>query len=121
MDHRRLILPDKLDALDRGICPLVKLSRKEFYREDPIAFFFWKFFQIEPVHRRLRENSPAGLLKSIFRQILHIVADQHPHAGHASQSQITLDLVLQFLCLHGKSRLFLHVHSSYHTHRFSSI
>ena len=113
-DHRLLGRIQKLHALYRGIRPLVKLSRQILHTEHRVPFLHRKFFQIKDVHRRLTEYRMAGFLKSLVRNMLHIIADQYSDPRHSLNSQITLDLFLQFLRLDCIRLFFLNKNASYH-------
>ena len=115
-DDGLLILLQKLYALYRGIRPLVKLSRQIFHRKYPRAGSCLKIFSVQIIHRRLGKYAGTCLLKNLVGNILHIIADQHPHTCHTFNSQIAADLMLQILCLHREIRLFLRVNSSYTAH-----
>ena len=78
-------------------------------------------FPVQNIYRRLGKNSPAGGLKSVFTQVLHIIADKLTYLFHSCDTQITSDLLLQFFCLYRKSLLLLHINALYSSHESSSI
>ena len=120
-DDRLLVLLYKLHTLHGRVRPLVKLTGKELHGEDPGPLRRRKCLFIQNVNRRLREDAPASLLKGLLRDVLHVVADEHPHTGEGAYAQIAPDLVEEVLCLDRILRFFLHIHSFYIAHKISSI
>ena len=120
-DHRLLILFYKLHALHGRVRSLVKLAGKELHGEDPGPLRCRKGLFIQNIYRRLRKDASAGLLKGLLRDVLHVVADQHPHTRKSAYAQIALNLVEEILCLNRILRFFLHIYSFYIAHKISSI
>ncbi len=120
-DYRLFILLNKLDALDRRVRPLVKLTRKVLYGKAPAALLHGKFFSIKEIHRRFRKNALASLLKRLVRNVLNIVPNQDAHRFYVADSKIAFDLMFKVFRLNGKIRFLFYEYSSYITHPFSSL
>ena len=65
-DNRLLIFLYKLYTLLGRVRSLVKLSREELYRKDPVILRCRKCLFIQNVYRRLRKNTSAGFFKSLL-------------------------------------------------------
>ena len=110
------IFVQELHALYSGICSLVKLARKEFYRKNMCAICCLEFLQVKIIYRRLGKYGMACFLKYIIRNILYVIADQFPHVCYSLNAQIRADLMLQFFGFYGKGWFLFYVYSSYVTH-----
>ena len=65
-DDRLFILFDKLDALLRGIRPLVELPRKILYGKYPVFLLHRNLLPVQQIHRRLRKDSSARFFKGFL-------------------------------------------------------
>ena len=65
-DDRLCISIEELHTLYSGICSLVELSRKIFYRKDLRAFCGFKFLKIQVVNRRLCKYGSACFFKNFI-------------------------------------------------------
>ena len=113
-DHRLLRGIQKLHALHRRIRSLIKLSRQIFHAEDCRMLRSLEALLIQKIHRRLAKHGAARLLKGRFRDILHIITNQHPNSRHRLDPQIASDLVFQFLRLDRICFFLFHKDASYH-------
>ena len=119
-DDGLLGLSKKLYALLRGVGSLVELPRQVLNGEYSLAALKGKLFLINIVNRRLGENRYQSLPVSVLAHALHIVTDKHAHFVKPRQTEIILDLALQFLCANRKRCFLLDIKSSDLTHRISS-
>ncbi len=115
-DDGLLVLLQKADTLLGAVRPLVELPRQEFHAINPVTLLMGEFLRIAKVHRRLRKHRAAGPLKGLLRQILHIVADQHPDSSDRSNAEIVDQVCLELLRLHRVGRLLFHVDPFYISH-----
>ncbi len=90
---RALALGQQLDALGRGIGPLVELAGQVLRREDHAGIL--RQLAVDVVHHRLGEHIGHGLLEQRRVDVLHVVAVQDPHARHPPDAQEGLQLVIQ--------------------------
>ena len=65
-DDRLRISIEKLYTLYSGICSLVKLSRKIFYRKNLCTFCSFKFLKIQIIYRRLCKYGSACFFKNFI-------------------------------------------------------
>ena len=106
----------QLNALHSRIRSLVKLTGERLHREDSGPFRCIKGFQIQIIHRRLREHTPACSLKDILPDVLHIITNQKPQLFNSFYSEKGLDLFLLLCSLDCIRFLLLHIDSFYITH-----
>ena len=80
-DDGCFIFIEQLHALFRRIRPLVVLPRQIFHAEY-LRVPGFKFLLVNIVYGRLGKHRSQRFLVSFLRNMLHIVADEHPHASH---------------------------------------
>ena len=117
-DHRFFLFIQEFHTLYCGICSLVKLSRKKFYRKDACVLCHLETFFVKGIYRRFCKNGLACFFKNIIRYIFHIITNQYSDSGQSGYSQIFTEFMPKILCLYSKSRLLFHIYSSYAAHKF---
>ena len=112
-DARTVALERELDALLRGVRPLVELTRQVLDGEDAVRAF--RDFLIEVVDLRLGEDRLAGEVEGLLRQVLRVIAVQDADIRHALDAEEAVDVPLQRIGLISKSFFFLNKNSVNHS------
>ena len=112
-DARTVALERELDALLRGVRPLVELTGQVLDREDTVRAF--RHFLVEVVDLRLGEDCLAGEVEGLLRQVLRVVAVQDADIRHALDAEEAVDVPLQRIGLISKSFFFLNKNSVNHS------
>ena len=113
-DSRILTLVKEADTLLCGVCPLVELSRKVLDGENLCVLLLRKLLLIDRIHRRLREDSPAGLLVDRVGDILDVVTVENADIFASLNVQVVADLMAKILRLARELRFLFHINSSNH-------
>ena len=116
MHYRFFLFIEELKALLRAVRALVKLSGERLNGKNGRVFRNKDLFAVQCVYRRLGENSPAALFKSLVRDILYIVPDEDPYVFDLLYSQKALYVFLKLLRRNGKRLLLFDVYASYTVH-----
>ena len=116
-DHRFFLFIQEFHTLYCGICSLVKLSRKKFYRKNVVTFFAREVLSVKHIYRWFCKHTVACSFKCCIRKIFHIIADQYTYILHRLNSKITLHLMAKFFSLYCKFWFFLHIYTFY-AHNF---
>ena len=111
-DQGPLPLGDELDALGRGIRPLVELARQILHGEHRPAAEVGGLGG--RVHLGLREHGAHRLVEEGLGDVLPVVPVQQPEPDEGTDAQKVRQLPLQGLRLLGKARLLFHEDPIYH-------
>ena len=117
-DDRLFLFVQKLHALQGRIRSLVKLSGQKFHGKNSSVLRNLNLFSVKNIYRRFGKHRGAGLFKNLVADMLHIVADEHPHILYFLQVQIVLQIAFQFLRFHGKRGFLLYIDTSYISHEW---
>ena len=111
--QRPVLLAEQLDALGRGVCPLVKLTRQGFHAEDGTGPFGFHISR-DNVQLRFGEDRPLGLLKQVRIDSFHIIAVQNPHIAEILQTQERAEIRQGPGRFRGKPRFLFYIYAINH-------
>ena len=103
----------ELDALTRGIGPLIELTGQVFHGKGGVVAFGQGFAGV--VHLRFGKHGFHRALKHVFVQTFHVVAVDEPQTGQGRDAEQGAEFSENRSGLVSEGGLFLYINASYHS------